>query len=339
MKDNNPKTKVMKRLILAAAMLGGCSVIHAQDYHLTHYDAAKIYLNPAMTGMFDGYYRIHANYRNQWNVISRNPFQTAALAFDMPVGRYGWGAQVMNSRAGIGNFNEMSITLSGAYDLQCDKKNYHHVAFGMAIAGVQKSVDMGRLTWHNQYQPTSNTFDPGVQSGEQSGVVESDYNMIINAGLLYYYAKEGSRVNPFIGFSASNLNQPNESFFGYTSRLPIHYIIHSGARVGINERLVLCPRVLYMMQTNDRELTYGLLANIYLPNQDAFLIVGPTIRNQDAAIMELGLKMGQFTYRLSYDVNISTLQPATNNRGGIEFSLIYIAKRKVPVVAPNCPRL
>jgi hypothetical protein len=42
---------------------------------------------------------------------------------------------------------------------------------------------------------------------------------------------------------------------------------------------------------------------------------------------------------LSYDVNVSTLKPATNNRGGIEFSLIYVAKRRVPVVAPNCPRL
>lgn len=329
----------MKRLFVIASVLFGSVAIHAQDYHLTHYDAAKIYLNPAMTGMFDGYYRIHANYRNQWSAVSRNPFQTAALAFDMPVKRYGWGAQLMNSRAGIGNFNELSLTVSAAYDLQCDKQNIHHVAFGMSVTGVQKSVDMGRLTWNNQYVPSSNSFDPTVQSGEASGAIEKDYNMMINAGLLYYYAKENSRINPFVGFSASNLNQPNESFFGYTSKLPIHYILHTGARIGITGRLVLNPRVLYMMQANDREFTYGLLANIYLPNQDAYLIAGPTIRNKDAAIMELGLKLGQFTYRLSYDVNISTLKPATNNRGGIEFSVIYIAKRRVPVVAPNCPRL
>lgn len=332
-------TKKMKRWTAIVCIVLAAPAVQAQDYHLTHYDAAKIYLNPAMTGMFDGHYRIHANYRNQWNVVSRNPFQTAAVAFDMPVKRYGWGAQVMNSRAGIGNFNELSVTLSGAYDLQCDKNNYHHVAFGMSVTGMQKAVDMGRLTWGTQYSMQSNNFDPNIPSGEQSGMMETDYNVLINAGALYYYAKDGSRINPFVGVSASNLNQPNESFFGYTSKLPIHYIVHTGARVGITERLVLNPRVLYMMQTNARELTYGLLANIYLPNQDAFLIVGPTIRNKDAAIMEFGLKLGQFTYRLSYDVNVSTLKPATNNRGGVEFSLIYIAKRKVPVVAPNCPRL
>lgn len=333
------KNMIMKKLLVTCSLVAAGSMLSAQDYHLTQYDAAKIYLNPAMTGMFDGYYRIHANYRNQWSAVAANPFQTAAIAFDMPVKRYGWGAQVMNSRAGIGNFNELGITISGAYDLQCDKANIHHVSFGMAVAGVQKSVDMARLTWGNQYSMSINGFDTGVPSGENSANMERDYNMIINAGALYYYAKENSRINPFIGVSASNLNRPNESFFGYTSKLPIHYIVHTGARVGITERLVLNPRFLYMRQTNAQEMAYGILANIYLPDQDAYIIAGPTFRNKDAAIFEVGLKMGQFTYRLSYDVNVSTLKPATNNRGGIEFSLIYVAKRRVPVVAPNCPRL
>lgn len=333
------KNMIMKKLLVTCSLVAAGSMLSAQDYHLTQYDAAKIYLNPAMTGMFDGYYRIHANYRNQWSAVAANPFQTAAIAFDMPVKRYGWGAQVMNSRAGIGNFNELGITISGAYDLQCDQANIHHVSFGMAVAGMQKSVDMARLTWGNQYSMSINGFDTGVPSGENSANMERDYNMIINAGALYYYAKENSRINPFIGVSASNLNRPNESFFGYTSKLPIHYIVHTGARVGITERLVLNPRFLYMRQTNAQEMAYGILANIYLPDQDAYIIAGPTFRNKDAAIFEVGLKMGQFTYRLSYDVNVSTLKPATNNRGGIEFSLIYVAKRRVPVVAPNCPRL
>lgn len=331
--------KRMSRILITFAVVISALSAEAQDYHLTHYDAAKIYLNPAMTGMFDGYYRIHANYRNQWSAIGDYPFQTAAVAFDMPVKRYGWGAQLMNNRAGIGQFNELSITLSGAYDLQCDKANIHHVAFGMAVAGVQKSVNMGRLSWDNQYTMAQNGFDMSIPSGEASAMMERDYNLMINVGALYYYAKENCRINPFIGFSASNINQPNESFFGYTSKLPVHYIVHTGARIGITERLVLNPRVLYMKQTNNQEFVYGVLANIYLPAQDAYLICGPTFRAKDAAIFEMGLKMGQFTYRLSYDVNISTLKPATNNRGGIEFSLIYIAKRKIPVVAPNCPRL
>lgn len=320
----------------------------AQDLHLTHYDAAKIYLNPAMTGMFDGYYRIHANYRNQWSAVSTKPFQTAAIAWDMPVNRFGVGAQIMNNRAGYGNFNVLQLNLSGAYDLQCDKNNYHHVAFGMEAGVIQKSVDFNRLYWGSQYTLADDgTFDTSIPSGENFSGVERKYMLDVTAGALYYYAKEGSRLNPFIGFSAFHLNQPNESFYGVTNKLPIHYIIHAGTRIGINEKIQLQPRFLYMHQANDYEMVFGLMANLFLPNSDSYLIFGPTFRyvgphdlhDFDAAIFEVGLKNGPFTYRMSYDVNVSTLQPSTNSRGGIEFSVIYIAKRKTPVVAPNCPRL
>ncbi|GAB4133882.1 MAG: hypothetical protein Fur0041_06500 [Bacteroidia bacterium] len=329
----------MKRYI-TALLVSLSAVMHAQDFHLTQYDAAKIYLNPAMTGMFDGYYRLHANYRNQWSAVATKPFQTAAVAWDMPVNRYGVGAQIMNNRAGMGNFNVLSVILSGAYDLQMDKNNYHHVAFGMAAGVMQKSVDFGALTWGNQYSMTApDGFDTNISSGESYAGRESRYLLDINAGALYYFAKENSRFNPFIGVSAFHLNRPTETFYGYSNKLPIRYVVHAGTRIGISERLTLQPRLLYMMQTNAKETVLGLLANIYLPNSESYVIVGPTFRNKDAAIFEVGLKHGAFTYRISYDVNTSTLKPSTNNRGGIEFSLIYVAKRKTPVVAPNCPRL
>jgi type IX secretion system PorP/SprF family membrane protein len=330
--------RMIKKFLLPACVFFGMQMA-AQDFHLTHYDAAKIYLNPAMTGMFDGFYRVHANYRNQWSAVATRPFQTAALAFDMPVNRYGVGIQVMDSRAGYGNFNEMQVHLSGAYDLRCDKNNVHHIAFGMEAGVIQKSISFGRLSWDNQYtMADGGGFDASMPSGEPYNT-EQIYLLDISAGALYYYAKEGSRINPFIGFSAFHLNQPNETFYGVTNKLPIHYIVHAGTRIGINERLQLQVRYLYMKQTNAQENVFGLLANIYLPGSESYLIVGPTFRSKDAAIMEVGLRQGAFTYRMSYDVNVSTLKPATNNRGGIEFSVIFIAKRKTPIVAPNCPRL
>lgn len=330
---------MIKRILLPGCLALLTLSAKAQDFHLTHYDAAKIYLNPAMTGMFDGYYRIHANYRNQWSAVATKPFQTAALAFDMPIKRYGVGVQIMDNRAGFGNFNVLQVNLSGAYDLRLDKNNHHHLAFGMEVGVIQKSVDFGRLSWDNQYTLAGGGgFDVSMPSGETNNV-EKNYLLDIGAGALYYFAKETSRINPFVGFSAFHLNQPKETFYGYDNKLPTRFVVHAGARVGINPRLQLQPRFLYMWQTNDKEMVVGLQANIFLANSESYLIVGPTFRSKDAAIMEVGLKHGAFTYRMSYDVNTSTLKPATNNRGGIEFSVIYIAKRKTPTVAPNCPRL
>src|SRR5688572_15263618 len=104
--------RMKKHLLLLALSAGTAFSIKGQDFHLTQYDAAKIYLNPALTGGFNGYYRIHANYRNQWKTISTKPFTTGALAFDMPVRKMGIGVQVMNYRAGAGLYNAFTALVS-----------------------------------------------------------------------------------------------------------------------------------------------------------------------------------------------------------------------------------
>ena len=59
----------------------------------------------------------------------------------------------------------------------------------------------------------------------------------------------------------------------------------------------------------------------------------------DAIIPYIGLEFGDVHFGATYDVNISSLQPASNSRGGIEISLIYI---KQPVDRSlkklNCPK-
>jgi len=353
------RRETIKRTVVACLSglgLLGMPELRAQDFHLTHYDAAKIYLNPAMTGMFDGFYRLHANYRTQWKAVASKPFTTGALAFDMPLKRFGIGVQVMNNRAGIGNFNVLSAMLSAAYDLRMDKDNNHHLAFGISGGAIQKSVDVSRLTWDAQYtQSNGGSFDNTLPSNEFFGS-ESTWIPDAHAGMMYYFAKEKARVNPFIGVSAFHVNQPTESFFGSNNKLPIRYVTHIGGRINLSETWQLQPRLLRMWQTNDRETVFGILASYYLQESDAFLIFGPTMRlsgpmfdkakqsalgplEDDAYAVELGLKMGRFTYRVSYDFNMSTLQPVSDGRGGVEFSLIYVARRSQPVVAPNCPRL
>ncbi|HTL81757.1 MAG TPA: PorP/SprF family type IX secretion system membrane protein, partial [Bacteroidia bacterium] len=270
---------MFRKIIITGVVFLSAHLVQAQDFHLTHYDAAKIYLNPAMTGMFDGYYRIHANYRNQWSAIPGRPFQTAAIAFDMPVNRYGVGAQILDNNAGDGNYNVLQLNLSAAYDLQLDKNNYHHLAFGMEAGVIQKSINYDKLYWGEQYTLVNDgTFDQTLPSGEGLTGVENKYLLDINAGALYYYAKDGARINPFVGVAAFNMNQPNESFYSSTSKLPMHFILHSGARIGINEKLQLQPRFLFMKQGNDYEMVFGTMANLFLPNSDSYLIFGPSFR-------------------------------------------------------------
>jgi len=69
------------------------------------------------------------------------------------------------------------------------------------------------------------------------------------------------------------------------------------------------------------------------------LYLGTWFRFGDAVIPYVGLEFGEFRVGASYDVNISSLKPASNMRGGAEFSLIYIKKPVDPNAKKlNCPK-
>lgn len=328
--------RVLRAVVLLFLFLP--SIMFAQDFQLSQYDAPPLFLNPAMTGMFDGQFRIHGHYRTQWSSVASKPFTTAGVSFDMPVKKFGIGLQVLNYRAGAGAYNVTSALLSVGYDLVFDKENNHHLALGAQGGILQKSLDVSKLTFGNQYMGANGgSFDAGVASGEtfsNTAFIVAD----INAGALYYYAKESARLNPFIGFSVFHLTEPTESFNGASNKLPMRTYVHGGVKINVNEKVQLLPKFLYMQQAGAQAYTASLLLHYFL-KEDTYLIVGPTYRSNDAAIIEAGLKKGRYTARVSYDFNISALKTASNSRGGFEISLTYIARRSKPNPLANCPRL
>jgi type IX secretion system PorP/SprF family membrane protein len=325
-------------LLCGSLFLLSSTSTEAQDFHLSQYDASPLFLNPAMTGMFDGKYRMHLHYRTQWSNVSTKPFTTTGATFDMPVKKFGVGLQVMNYRAGAGSYNSLSALLSFSYDL-ASSTNMHHLALGLQAGMVQKSISGDKLLFGNQYDAANGGgFNTSISSGETF----KNSNFIIpsvNAGLLYYSAKSNARLNPFIGFSAFNLTQPKETFFENGTKLPMRFYLHGGVRINVNEKIQLLPKVIYMKQLESQEITASLLINYYLKGADTYFIIGPTYRHKDAAIFEIGIKKGSYTVRVSYDINTSPLKTITYYRGGFEASLTYtVAKHKVNP-ASNCPRL
>lgn len=341
MKKPLPKSfmkSIYKILLVLIVTISSQVVAIAQDFHLSQYDAPPLFLNPAMTGLFDGKYRAHLHYRTQWRAITRNAFKTIGASFDMPVKKFALGVQIMNGRAGASDYNALSALLSIGYDMAISSDKNHHVSFGLQGGMIQKSKQ--NLTFGNQYDPTKGAINPDFESGEvfdNSAFIVHD----LNAGLLYFFAKEGARLNPFLGVSAFHITRPKESFYGSNNRIPIRYYVHGGSRVNINEKVQLLPKFIYMRQKNANELNFSLLLNYYLEDSDAFLIFGPTYRSKDAGIIELGIQKSGFTVRTSYDINTSKLKTVSNYRGGFEVSVTYIPQKKKPSYnpIPSCPRI
>lgn len=320
--------------IVSTSFFGSC-----QDGHLSMYDAAPLHLNPAMTGVFEGNWRLHAQYRTQWKSVNYKPYTSALLSLDIPKGKWGFGAQILNFRAGIGNYNVAQGLISVAYATPIDKQKRHNISFGVQAGLSQKSIEYQLLTYNNQYTTNNGGgFDETISADENfSG--QSLIVPVTNVGIMYFFAKQEARLNPFIGVSAFNLIEPRESFSNVDNRLPIRFYGHVGTRINITETIYLLPKVLYMQQREFQELTFAVDAGFYLKGADMYLIGGLIYRNADAGIITFGAKMDNFVAKVGYDFNISTLSTVSSGRGGFELSFTYIHQKNKPQTAKICPRL
>src|SRR5436190_18049457 len=100
----------MKKPLLTLLFLTSIvSVSLAQDPNFSQFFASPLTLNPAMTGKFDGEFRVAGNYRNQWPSIN-NAYTTATVSFDMDImknkvpinDQFGIGVLGLTDRAGDG---------------------------------------------------------------------------------------------------------------------------------------------------------------------------------------------------------------------------------------------
>lgn len=316
----------------------------SQDFHLSQFDAFSQYLNPAMTGMFNGDYRINLHYRNQWASVISKPFTTGGIGFDKTSKKFNqlkFGGYVLNYLAGSGNYNVLNAILSGAYDMGIKKSN-NHIALGVQAGVINKSVNMSNIYFENQYNTQNgggfNSATPNSELFNNTSIILPE----INLGILYYYSNTQSRINPFLGFSVFHLTQPKETFFNIDNQLPRRYVAQGGFKINISERNQVNIHALAQQQTNVQELALNMMGMFYLQNNNVCLLYGFSYRinkNVDADVVSLGIKWRDFTYRVGYDINISALQTYSNKRGGFEMSLIYIHRRPISNPVITCPRI
>lgn len=331
----------MKKLktYLIALCVGITISAEAQDFHLSMYDAAPIFLNPAMTGLIDTKMRAHLHFRNQWNALAYKPFTTSLVSFDLPKDKWGFGGQISNMRAGAGNYNVLQLLGSASYAVPIDKGKYHSLSLGVQAGLTQKRIEYQLLSFDSQWSSANGgSFDKSISNGEDfNGNVR--FQEAVNFGALYYYGKQQTRINPFVGFSAFNLTKPKESFMGGSNRLPRRYYLHAGVRLNVSEILYAIPKVLIYYQARVIQQTYSIDAGYYFKGEKFYALAGYTMRVKDASIIYVGLRKDNYIFKMAYDFNISNLRGVTKSRGAYEISLTWMGRKTKSTEVKNCPRL
>lgn len=314
---------------------------YSQDMRLSLYDASQMTLNPAMTGVFDADYRLHVQYRTQWRSVNYRPYQSMLASFDMPFKNTKWsiGVQLTNFRAGAGNFSTTQGLISTSYNTAIDKNKNHGFTFGVQAGVMQKSLEYELLSFNNQYSYNNGGhFDQTIANNENFGA-QSTWSPVVNVGVMYYYAKQQARFNPFVGISAFNLLNPKETFFDQNNRLPIRTFVNLGTRINITETFYLIPKVLLQFQRKFSEQTVAVDMGYFLKNSDVYLLAGVVHRINDAMVVTGGVKFNNFILKMAYDINVSKLSNISTGRGGFEIALTYLPRKSDKSSTKICPRL
>jgi type IX secretion system PorP/SprF family membrane protein len=321
-----------KTLILGIAALivlpGAFIKLYAQDYHLSQFDMAPLYINPALAGIYPGEkgdFRLMADYRSQWQKLQSKPYTTSSVAFDMPVNkRFGVGGYVIDNLAGVSNYNTLGFMVGAAYRITSPESKYHFLSVGMQLGLMERNYT-NDLLFSTQYNSTQG-LDGNLPTGENLAkltMVKLDANM----GIYYKYKNEFKQFNPFAGFSIDHLTKPDQSTTGIPYRLPMRFNLEGGTDIYINSLINLQPILLCMYQGGATEINLGIL-EYYHVNANYQLISGISYRFQDALVLQVGIKQGGSTFRMSYDVITSPLKEYAGVRGAIEMGVIYTGNKR-----------
>jgi type IX secretion system PorP/SprF family membrane protein len=337
-------------LLLIAVCLSGLSEANAQDIHFSQFYQAPLHLNPALTGVMNCNQRISGNYRNQWaSVLRDKAFNTGNVSYDqrVPVGRYdfmGFGGSLWNDQAGSlnlrltqlhGNFSYSKKMAGGKY-----RNSASYLVMGVDVGVAQRGIDYSQARWGTQNN--NGSFDPSLVSGE-SDIFRRDQYIYpeVGAGLMWFSVIDRN-TNWFVGGAYHHINRANQSFTGDKFiGLYSKFTIHGGAEFKLADRIGLIPGAVIFLQgpsfqtnlgtslkfllgsmkTTEEAIQFGLWSRMSNKTSADNKSSGGIL--MDALIASTRFDYNQFSIGFSYDLNVSSLRPASHSNGAFEFSLLY----------------
>lgn len=324
------------------------TVAIAQDVHFSQHWATPLYSNPAQTGFFNGDWRLAGIYRNQWKAISGNPNNSIAVSYDRQdfyfMEQINSGILIVSDQSGTENIIKNKVYLTGGY---LKKLDGHKIGIAIQPGIVNLSAAASSYTFDSQYDLGGNSvFNSDMPSNEDN--LGSKTYFDLNAGLMWT-KRVSKKLRPTAGIALHHLTMPSENLLGaknIDSRIPLRTSFFAGADYAFTPRLHLIPMGMYATTRRATNMVIGGNAEYYL-NHKVFktIYLGPHFRygwrqNLDASIWVIGTKFMNFDVAASYDVNVSGLSEATNNRGAFEISLIFISDNTKPTkIQIPCDRL
>ena len=320
----------------------------AQDARFSQWAATPQLVNPALTGVMNGEYRITANYRDLYSAtLGSEGLQsyTAGVEMRRPAGNgnfFGLGLQVQQDEGGTSRFRRNQAVFSASYQQSLGslgrKRGTGHFISGGAQVGIgTRGIDLNKLTYSNQYfvdEVTREAYlDTNLPTGETFTGSSSLYpNVSAGVG---YFANFGDRKGAYLGLAGYNLSTPDVSpDGGQRDQLDRRYVFHAGGELPLGRgAMSLLPSARVMVQGRGHDALVGSNLRYTERNwREVALRAGLFAQwnnelgfpDLHAFIVTVGLETERVQFGVAYDIAVNDIGTITNGRGGFELGLVYL---------------
>lgn len=315
------------KLLVVAAFAIASLTTAAQDSHFSQIYEMPILLNPARTGFFKDNYRLTGIYRSQWKEITQ-PFKTLSGALDLnvPAGKnktniFGFAIMNFADKAGDANYSTNYFEACLSFHKNFGENFSHYIGGGVMGGFASTTFELDKLIFDEDFNGGTNTDIPVINN---AGYAD------LSIGFEYNYLNEKTHFN--VGVSVFHLNQPGITYFNNDLSV-IHrkFGFNAGLAKSLSDMIEIEPRLAFFRQGKSQEILLGADLKIVLArssNANYAIYLGGYYRVGDALIPKLRIDMGDLTFGLSYDFNMSSLSEVSQLAGGPELTISFTGSIK-----------
>lgn len=228
----------------------------AQDHVYSQFFNAPIYLNPSLTGQFEGDIRMNLIYRNQWSGLSGDLSYITASA-DLNISKFAGGVGLMFTRSSEGTAYLVKNNAAATYSYSVGGDGFV-ASFGIQAGFTNRQIDWSKLVFGDQIDMRLG-YIPGSVSAAQPPDVDSK---------IFFDAAAGTNIvfqNFMAGVAVHHLNKPDESFSGTQAKLPMRITANASYRIPLSsysdynpdEGTYLIPSLVYYKQASSTSVSAG----------------------------------------------------------------------------------
>lgn len=242
--------------LIVFALLLACFPALAQDHIYSQFFNAPVYLNPALTGQFEGDLRMNLIYRNQWSGLSGDLSYITASA-DMNIPSFAGGVGLLFTRSSEGTASLIKNNAAATYAYSVGSDDFL-ASFGIQAGFTNRQIDWSKLVFSDQIDRRLG-YQPGSVSSAQPPDISNKF---------YFDAAAGTNIvfhDFMIGAAFHHINKPDESFSGTQAKLPMRVTVNASYRIPLTQDLYyaqeegayLIPSVVYYKQQKESSMSAG----------------------------------------------------------------------------------